>query len=113
MGAEPNANTPGVFPGLSAPIPGLWCRFVPFLRLVHVEAECKKPLFYGAYLVGAPRFELGTPSPPDWCANRAALRSERRWTIVIGGGRRNRGDATEADGLHPGTRAVPARRAIG
>jgi hypothetical protein len=31
-----------------------------------------KPLIY---LVGAPRFELGTPSPPDWCANRAALRS--------------------------------------
>src|SRR5271169_1992615 len=29
-------------------------------------------------MVGAPRFELGTPSPPDWCANRAALRSERR-----------------------------------
>src|SRR5262249_9265145 len=29
-------------------------------------------------LVGAPRFELGTPSPPDWCANRAALRSDRR-----------------------------------
>lgn len=28
-------------------------------------------------VVGAPRFELGTPSPPDWCANRAALRSER------------------------------------
>ena len=27
-------------------------------------------------LVGAPRFELGTPSPPDWCANRAALRSD-------------------------------------
>ena len=27
-------------------------------------------------VVGAPRFELGTPSPPDWCANRAALRSE-------------------------------------
>lgn len=26
-------------------------------------------------MVGAPRFELGTPSPPDWCANRAALRS--------------------------------------
>jgi hypothetical protein len=26
-------------------------------------------------VVGAPRFELGTPSPPDWCANRAALRS--------------------------------------
>src|SRR6266436_7849116 len=29
-------------------------------------------------LVGAPRFELGAPSPPDWCANRAALRSDRR-----------------------------------
>jgi hypothetical protein len=31
---------------------------------------------YRAEMVGAPRFELGTPSPPDWCANRAALRSE-------------------------------------
>jgi hypothetical protein len=30
------------------------------------------------YLVGAARFELATPSPPDWCANRAALRSEAR-----------------------------------
>src|ERR1051326_3446017 len=29
-----------------------------------------------ASLVGAARFELATPSPPDWCANRAALRSE-------------------------------------
>ena len=27
-------------------------------------------------LVGAARFELATPSPPDWCANRAALRSD-------------------------------------
>ena len=27
-------------------------------------------------MVGAARFELATPSPPDWCANRAALRSE-------------------------------------
>ena len=35
--------------------------------------NCKKCLIL---LVGAPRFELGTPSPPDWCANRAALRSE-------------------------------------
>src|SRR5262245_15639428 len=31
----------------------------------------------GLLVVGAPRFELGTPSPPDWCANRAALRSDR------------------------------------
>ena len=27
-------------------------------------------------MVGAARFELATPSPPDWCANRAALRSD-------------------------------------
>ena len=33
---------------------------------------------YLILLVGAPRFELGTPSPPDWCANRAALRSAAR-----------------------------------
>jgi hypothetical protein len=29
-------------------------------------------------LVGAAGFEPATPSPPDWCANRAALRSEHR-----------------------------------
>src|SRR5262249_43673971 len=40
-------------------------------------------------LVGAPRFELGTPSPPDWCANRAALRSERPRTIEIASCERN------------------------
>ena len=28
-------------------------------------------------MVGAGRFELPTPSPPDWCANQAALRSAR------------------------------------
>ena len=26
-------------------------------------------------LVGAPRSDLKTPNPPDWCANRAPLRS--------------------------------------
>ena len=36
-------------------------------------------------LVGAPRFELGTPSPPDWCANRAALRSDRENPLKIAG----------------------------
>ena len=41
-------------------------------------------------LVGAARFELATPSPPDWCANRAALRSELRRTIVSGVRRGNR-----------------------
>src|ERR1700753_2423220 len=39
-----------------------------------IEAEKDAKCLF--YLVGAPRFELGTPSPPDWCANRAALRSE-------------------------------------
>ena len=34
-------------------------------------------------LVGAPRFELGTPSPPDWCANRAALRSAEELTKAM------------------------------
>jgi hypothetical protein len=29
-------------------------------------------------VVGAPGFEPGTPSPPDWCANRAALRSAEK-----------------------------------
>ena len=28
----------------------------------------------GFLLVGAPRFELGTSSPPDWRANQAAPR---------------------------------------
>ena len=42
-------------------------------------------------VVGAPRFELGTPSPPDWCATRAALRSAgtsglRRATWVLRAG---------------------------
>ena len=35
-------------------------------------------------LVGAARFELATPSPPDWCANRAALRSDPRGIRVFG-----------------------------
>ena len=41
-------------------------------------------------MVGAPRFELGTPSPPDWCANRAALRSVpfSRWFVVRPAARR-------------------------
>jgi hypothetical protein len=40
----------------------------------HPEIE-RKGRFTGALMVGAARFELATPSPPDWCANRAALRS--------------------------------------
>src|SRR5690606_15280808 len=33
-------------------------------------------------MVGAARFELATPSPPDWCANQAALRSDARRTLA-------------------------------
>src|SRR5215470_20165961 len=40
------------------------------------SAERRSELSYCFYLVGAGRFELPTPSPPDWCANQAALRSE-------------------------------------
>src|SRR5215475_5125585 len=47
-------------------------------------------------LVGAARFELATPSPPDWCANRAALRSA---------------DRLETDDLRPGGRARKGGRA--
>jgi hypothetical protein len=36
-------------------------------------------------LVGAARFELATPSPPDWCANRAALRSETGSPLMCAG----------------------------
>jgi hypothetical protein len=45
----------------------------------------KKPLILLENLVGAPRFELGTPSPPDWCANRAALRSDAEKPYVYRG----------------------------
>ena len=34
-------------------------------------------------MVGAARFELATPSPPDWCANRAALRSDLAATSTM------------------------------
>src|SRR5262249_27661297 len=45
------------------------------------EHEFQKPLIL---LVGAAGFEPTTPSPPDWCANRAALRSDDGATIVTG-----------------------------
>ena len=35
-------------------------------------------VFGGKRVVGAERFELSTPSPPDWCANQAAPRSANR-----------------------------------
>jgi hypothetical protein len=65
----------GAPPGLSAPMYALRCRSVPFSP---GSAKARSPIKYLKYLiilVGAPGFEPGTPSPPDWCANRAALRS--------------------------------------
>ena len=51
----------------------------PFLPLRSFPERFLRSIFWeldlSEGLVGAPRFELGTPSPPDWCANRAALRS--------------------------------------
>ena len=40
------------------------------------------------YLVGAAGFEPTTPSPPDWCANRAAPRPDRngadyRYAVLV------------------------------
>jgi hypothetical protein len=72
---EQPANSRGEIRGFFVRIRGLCCRCVPFLYAAPESVTCNKCLFYGALLVGAPRFELGTPSPPDWCANRAALRS--------------------------------------
>ena len=60
--------------------------------------------FWGKYLillVGAPRFELGTPSPPDWCANRAALRSAAAIATLPGAQAQGRAQAASK-------RAVPS-----
>ena len=43
-----------------------------------------------AIMVGAERFELSTPSPPDWCANQAAPRSVLA-VIPAGAAREGRG----------------------
>src|SRR5262245_54900659 len=45
-------------------------------RLFWVDGSTINPDNYLILLVGAGRFELPTPSPPDWCANQAALRSD-------------------------------------
>jgi hypothetical protein len=39
-------------------------------------------LFLADVLVGAARFELATPSPPDWCANQAAPRSDQSESAI-------------------------------
>ena len=49
------------------------------------EQKARESLYFmGVLMVGAARFELATPSPPDWCANRAALRSDEENPLNIG-----------------------------
>ena len=43
-----------------------------------VAIRLQFPFYPSKNLVGAGRFELPTPGPPDRCANRAALRSASR-----------------------------------
>src|SRR5581483_4709759 len=79
----------------------------------------------GKLLVGAARFELATPSPPDWCANRAALRSDAARTSTTpargrqgdrsrstGGAGRIAGPAAPASDAAPAEPAAPALPAM-
>src|SRR5580658_6198412 len=70
------ATALGLALGLFGP---MWGFCVPFVRF-RAGRRFRRGMWnlnnINRLLVGAPRFELGTPSPPDWCANRAALRSE-------------------------------------
>src|SRR5262249_22062531 len=63
-----------------APIPGMFgrrARGESDFSLLQLCPRQEAKLCPVAMVVGAPGFEPGTPSPPDWCANRAALRSAR------------------------------------
>src|SRR4051812_35661660 len=55
---------------------GTLSRSVPVLypQGFRQPATSKKNPAYNGVLIGAPRFELGTSSPPDWRANQAAPR---------------------------------------
>ena len=47
-------------------------------RLVRYRIDSKRvDVILLKFLVGAAGFEPTTPSPPDWCANRAAPRPDR------------------------------------
>src|ERR1700731_474169 len=75
------ATALGLALGLFGP---MWGFCVPFVRF-RAGRRFRRGIWnfnnINRLLVGAPRFELGTPSPPDWCANRAALRSARMGNI--------------------------------
>ena len=61
-------------------------------------------------LVGAAGFEPATPSPPDWCANRAALRSEERHAVRRRlGARKGRGGANCGEALQFGARTCSSQ----
>ena len=55
----------GTFSGLSVLVGAHCRRSVPFLLPARVSAASELSLFSMGLMVGAPRFELGTPSPPD------------------------------------------------
>ena len=75
-GANLQRTSFGIISGLFAPVRDLWRCFVLLSSSVPIPSShdyYRKP--WGK-LVGAGRFELPTPGPPDRCANRAALRSD-------------------------------------
>jgi hypothetical protein len=57
--------------------------------------KTEKPRLSGAFrMVGAPRFELGTSSPPDWRANQAAPRPAR---LIVAQGFTDQVECTAAE----------------
>src|SRR5260221_14671743 len=63
-------------------------------------------------LVGAPGFEPGTPSPPDWCANRAALRSAEKNHVYAAAAQRARARMARAPKRVSVTRAPAAAERV-
>jgi hypothetical protein len=60
---------------------GTFCvRSVPISRVAASQSDRSRRWKPWQGLVGAARFELATPGPPDRCANRAALRSDAAMT---------------------------------
>jgi hypothetical protein len=68
-------SSSGFFGTLGAAISGL-ILFRSEMRSWQRNVGRGQGLIFKAKLVGAGRFELPTPGPPDRCANRAALRSD-------------------------------------
>src|SRR5260221_12437984 len=63
-------------------------------------------------MVGAPGFEPGTPSPPDWCANRAALRSAEKNHVYAAAAQRARARMARAPKRVSVTRAPAAAERV-